>query len=898
MLQYKYMKPSAIIWQNLSCKKVLEIQKTNEKGLSEKEAKTRFKKYGPNKLPEKKGTTALGLFVSQFKSPLVYILAIAGVVSFVVGERIDSSIIFAAVAINTFVGFFEEYRADKSLKALKKIISYNAKVIRNGVEKEISAEKLVPGDIIVLVAGDKIPADARLIEEHNFEVGEAALTGESSPVKKFLKSIPEDKILAERVNMVYAGTLALRGRAKAVVVQTGGETEVGKIASMLREFEEEKTPLQESISRLARKLTYIIAAISLVIFSLGLWEKKDILEIFITTVAVAVAAIPEGLLISVTIILIIGMKKILKDRALVRRLVAAETLGSVSIICTDKTGTLTEGEMRVVGVHCCGKMTPLKDIASSRECSACLEVLRAGLFCNDATFHLDKKNGNQDIIGDPIEKALLLVGQEVGLDKKDLEEEMPRVDEIPFDSAVKYMATLNKSDAKKNVVFVKGAPELILSLSTDYKINDKNKVLAQSNRKKLEKDLDDLALQGYRVLGFGIREVDKKERFRGNDGLIKNLTFLGFVVFDDPLRPGTRESFNLAKQAGVRPIIVTGDHKFTAIKIANQLGLPTEEKNVLTGADLEKMSDDELRKKIKDIDVFARVEPRHKVRIVAAYQDKGEVVAMTGDGVNDAPALKSADIGVAVGYGTEVAKGAADMVLLDNNFKTIVRAVEQGRMIYENIKKVVLYLLSDSFSEIILILGSLALFLPLPVLPAQILWVNLIEDTLPNIALAFDPGEKEVMLEKPRKREASILDKEMKTLIFIIGIFTDIILFGMFYYFWKTSGDLEYTRSIVFAGLAVNSLFYVWACRSFRFTIWHKNPFANKFLVFSTAFGFLMLILALYVPFFQNVLRTVPLGFFEWEVLITFGILNIFLIEIVKYVFILKDKHKHKKGGI
>ncbi|MEA3272260.1 MAG: HAD-IC family P-type ATPase [Patescibacteria group bacterium] len=884
------MKPRTTTWHNLSCEKVFWTLKTDKKGISEKEAKLRLKKYGPNKLPEKKGATIIGLFISQFKSPLVYILAIAGIISFVVGERVDSAIIFAAVAINTLVGFFEEYRADKSLKALKKIVSYKAKVLRNGVQKEISAVEIVPGDIIILDAGDKIPADARLFEEHNFEVGEAALTGESSPVKKSLKALPENKILAERVNMVYAGTLAFRGRAKAIVVQTGKETEVGKIASMLREFKEEKTPLQESISRLARKLTYIIAVISLIIFALGIFEKKDFLEIFITTIAVAVAAIPEGLLISVTIILILGMKKILKDKAMVRKLVAAETLGSVSIICTDKTGTLTEGEMRVVGVHCCGKMTPLNEIASSKECSTCLEVLRAGLFCNDATFHLDKENGNQDIVGDPIEKALLLAGNETGLNKKDLNKKMPRVDEIPFDSAVKYMATLNKLDSGKNTVFVKGAPELILSLSKNQKVNGKTKELDQKERKNIEKGLDKLALQGYRVLGFGFREVDKKERFSGNDGLVKNLTFLGFVVFDDPLRPGTRESFNLAKQAGVRPVIVTGDHKFTAIKIANQLGLPTKEKNVLTAEDLENMSDDELRKRIKGIDVFARVEPRHKVRIVAAYQAKGEVVAMTGDGVNDAPALKAADIGVAVGYGTEVAKGAADMVLLDNNFKTIVRAVEQGRMIYENIKKVVLYLLSDSFSEIILILGSLVFFLPLPILPAQILWVNLIEDTLPNIALAFDPGEKEVMNEKPRKRGVSILDKEMKTLIFIIGIFTDIILFGMFYYFWKTSGNLEYTRSIVFAGLAVNSLFYVWACRSFRFTIWHKNPFANKFLIFSTIFGFLMLFIALYVPFFQNVLRTVPLGVFEWSVLVVFGILNIFLIEIVKYVFILRRK--------
>lgn len=844
----------------------MKLQKTDKKGLSEKEAKKRLERYGPNKLPEKRSLTALNILVSQFKSPLVYILAIAAAVSFALGEITDGIIISAAVIINTFIGFFEEYRADKSLKALKGIVSLRAKIIRDGVEKEISSEEVVPGDIMVLDAGDKISADARLIETHNFEVAEAALTGESLPIKKTTKIIPKKQILAERKNMVYAGTLVFCGRARVVVVEIGDKTEVGKIAVMLRELPEEKTPLQQSISKLGKHLTFIITAICLIIFIIGILQAKEFLEIFITSIAVAVAAIPEGLLIAVSIILILGMKKMLKEKALVRKLVAAETLGSVSVICTDKTGTLTEGEMRVTKNN--GRISS--------------EILRAGLLCNDAVMReVEDDNGEKQLIGDPMDKALLLAGHDAGLSKKKLEKEMPRVDEVPFDSSIKYMATIHQNDTK-NIVYVKGAPELVLSLST---LNNKE-------QKKYEARLNNLAAKGYRILGFGYRKVDKKQRFKNGDGLVKNLTFLGFVCFDDPLRPNTKETFGVARAAGIRPVIVTGDHKLTAVKIAEQLGLSTKEHNVLTGEELEKMSDDELRAKIKNIDVFARVEPRHKVRIVDAYQSQNQIVAMTGDGVNDAPALKSADIGVALGYSTEVAKGASDMVILDNNFKTIVSAVERGRVIFENIKKVVLYLLSDSFSEIILILGSLALFLPLPILPAQILWVNLIEDTLPNIALAFDPGEKEVMSEKPRKKHAPILDKEMKILIFIIGILTDIILFGLFYYFWKTTGNLEYTRSIVFAGLAVNSLFYVWACRSFRFTIWHKNPFANKFLIFSTVFGFLMLFIALYVPFFQNILRTVPLGFFEWSILTIFGIVNIFLIEIVKYVFILRSKAK------
>lgn len=877
------------IWHSLSCEEVFKKQKTSKKGLSKKEAESRLKTYGPNKLPEKKGATTLGILLSQFKSPLVYILAIAGGLSFALGEATDGTIIAAAVIINTAVGFFEEYKADKSLKEIKKFVSFKAKVIRDGTEKEISSEEIVSGDILVLDAGDKIPADVRLFDVHNFEVAEAALTGESLPIKKNIKELPKNKILAERQNMAYAGTLVLRGRASGIVIHTGEKTEVGKIALMLRELPEEKTPLQESISKLGKQITIFVTSASALIFVLGVLQKKDILEIFITSVAVAVAAIPEGLVIAVTIILILGMGKILKQKALVRKLVAAETLGSVSVICTDKTGTLTEGEMRVADVFCCQKIHSPEKIKKIK-CQNCTEILKSGLLCNDA---IVQKENDQAIIGDAMDKALLIAGEEAGLNKLELEEKMKRIDEIPFDSSIKYMATLNKLDSKNNILVIKGAPEIILSYASKYKINGKTEALTKEKKKEFEKYLETLAEKGYRVLGFANREVDKKHKKIGNGkSLVKDLVFLGFVTFDDPLRPSTKKAFELTRRAGIRPVMITGDHRTTAVKIAQKLGLSVKDENVITGDELDKMSDDKLREKIKYVNVFARVEPKHKVRIVDAYQANGKVVSMTGDGVNDAPALKSADIGVALGYGTEVAKGASDIILLDNNFQTIVHAVESGRMIFENIKKVVLYLLSSSFAEIILILCSMIFALPLPILPAQILWVNLVEDTFPNIALSFDPGEKEVMNDPPRKKNAHILDKEMKILIFVIGVLTDLVLFGIFYYFWKTTGDLALTRSVVFVGLAIDSLFFVWACRSFRFTIFHKNPLSNKFLIFSTVFGFAMLIVALYIPFFQNLLKTVPLGLFEWGMLVAFGILNIVLIEIVKYVFIIEEKHK------
>lgn len=857
--------------------------------------------YGANKLPRVKSPAAFKIFFAQFKSPLVYILAGAAVISFLLKDGLDGAIITAAVLLNTIVGFIEEYRADRSLRALQKIISYRVKVLRNGAEKEIGADELVPGDIMFLEVGDKIPADGRLIEAHNLEVSEAALTGESMPIKKITRSASVNASLADRADMVYAGTTVARGRAMAVVIETGERTEIGKIASMLKEIPEGQTPLQNEISKLGKTITYVVTVICVLIFLLGIIEKRGALEVFNTAVAVAVAAIPESLIISVTIVLVIGMKKILKEKALVRKIVAAETLGNVSVICTDKTGTLTEGEMRVAGITWGEEFVNLTQIisrsASEKAKKKYYDILRVGLLCNDAVIE-ETESGDQKVLGDAVEKALLIAGQEAGLNKKSLEESFPRIDEVPFDSVSKYMATLHNGGPKENLLFVKGAAELVLSLSKRIKINGTSKVLSAADRKKMEKLLENLAKKGYRVLGFAFREFDKKiNRFQNGNGLVKDLSFLGFICFDDPLRAGVKETIEMAENAGIRTVMITGDHPLTAKRIALKLGLPAAAKNILTGEDIEELSDEDLRKAVKTVSVFARVEPRHKVRIVDAYQANGAVVAMTGDGVNDAPALKSADIGIALGFGTEVAKDASDIVLLDNNFKTIVSAVEKGRVIYDNIKKVVLYLLKDGFTEIVIIFGSMLAGLPLPLLPAQILWVNLIEDTLPTVALTMDPGDKGLMNERPRKKDSSIIDSQMKTVIFIIGIFTDILLFGMFWYFWNITKDINYVRSIVFVGLGINSLMVVFSCRSMRYLIFQKNPFENKFLIGAVGIGFLMFFAALYTPFFQNVLRTVPLGLFEWGVILSLGLVNVLLIEIVKYGYMVRGRNNLKLKG-
>lgn len=886
------------VWHNLNVEKVLDLLKSGKEGLSSKEVARRRRDYGANKITRIKAPAGFKIFFAQFKSPLVYILAGAALISFLLKDGIDGVIISAAVLLNTVVGFIEEYRADRSLRALQKIISYRVKVLRNGAEKEIDTDELVPGDVVFLDIGDKIPADGRLIEAHNLEVSEAILTGESMPVKKSIRLVPVNAPLADRTDMIFAGTAVARGRAMAVITEIGARTEIGKIASMLKEIPEGQTPFQNEISKLGKIITYVVTAICVFLFILGIAEQRGVLEVFNTAVAVAVAAIPESLVISVTIVLVIGMKKILKEKALVRKIVAAETLGSVSVICTDKTGTLTEGEMRVVGITWGEEFVNLNQIisrsATEKAKKKYYDIMRVGLLCNDAVIE-ETESGDQKVLGDAVEKALLIAGQEAGLNKKSLEENFPRIDEIPFDSTLKYMATLHDGGQKENLLFVKGAAELVLSSSKKIKTNGKTTVLGSAERKKMENLLEELAKKGYRVLGFAFREYNKKtNKFQNGNGLVKDLTFLGFVCFDDPLRAGVKETIDIARKAGIRTIIVTGDHPLTAKRIALKLGLPSAAKNILTAENLEEMNDDDLRVAVQGISVFARVEPRHKVRIVDALKANGAVVAMTGDGVNDAPALKSADIGIAVGFGAEVAKDASDIVLLDNNFKTIVSAVEKGRVIYDNIKKVVLYLLKDGFTEIIIIFGSMIAGLPLPLLPAQILWVNLIEDTLPTIALTMDPGDSGLMSEPPRKKNSSILDSQMKIMIFIIGIFTDILLFGMFWYFWDITKDIDYVRTIIFVGLGVNSLLVVWSCRSMRYSIFQKNPFENKFLFGAVAIGFLMFFVALYTPFFQNVLRTVPLGLFEWGVILSLGLINVLLIEIVKYGYMLRNRHNLK----
>jgi Ca2+-transporting ATPase len=890
------------LWHNISAKETIKTLNTDvNQGLSENEVKLRQKKFGLNILPEEKPLSRLRILLEQFRSPLIYILVIAGTITLFLKEYTDAIVIFAAVCLNTIVGYFQENKASKALSELKKILKVKAIVFRDGNENEILQEELVPGDIILLKPGDKVPADGRLIESKNLKINESALTGEWLPADKTTDILQKDTTLADRDNMVYMATVVEAGYGKSVVTETGILTEIGKVAQMLRETKEEKTPYQKKLADFSKIVGIIIALICIGIFIEGLLTGGEFVEMFTTSIAVAVAAIPEGLPVSMTVILALGMQGILKRKGLVRKLASAETLGSTSVICTDKTATLTEGKMQVAGIYTATKEVLSDGKKYSEEIKkdgkeTYVLALKIATLCSDAFIENPDESIERWIVrGRPTDRALLLAGVEAGLSKLEIEKEQPKIDELPFDPVYKYSATLHKFSEKENVLYVLGAPELILQMSKYIEHDGKEGKLTNQKLNELNKKFEDLTSKGLRVLGTAYKKIVSKKR-KGIQENLKELVFIGFIALHDPLRPEVKDAIKICRQSGMRPIIVTGDNKLTAKAIAKQLGFTVKEKNVIEGKELDELSDEEFEKRLKDITIYARAEPRQKLRIVEAWQKRGEVVAMTGDGINDAPALKKADIGVALGSGTDVAKEVSDLVLLTDNFSVIVAAVEEGRAIIDNIQKVITYLLTDSFTEIVLIGGSMLIcwltkqLWILPITAVQILWANLIEDGLPSIALAFEPKEKDLMKQKPHGHEIPLLNKEMRALIFIIGLLTDLILLSIFFWFSNVNHNISYVRTMVFAALSIDSLLYVFSCKSLRQNLWHINPFSNRYLVVSVVVGFVMLFLAIYLPLFQTLLKTVPLGVQDWLIIFGFGAINVVLIEATKWNFIVRKE--------
>ncbi|MFC1700625.1 cation-translocating P-type ATPase [Patescibacteria group bacterium] len=884
-------------WHSLPIEKVFIKLKSRLEGLSPGEVKERLSKSGLNKLPEEIPPSKLILFIRQLASPLIYILLIAGIVTFALGDYTDTIVIFAVVFINTIIGYFQESKASESLRELKKILQFKAVVLRNNTEKEINQKDIAVGDIIFLREGNKVPADARIFESHNMHVNEAALTGEWIAASKHTKLLDEKTSMADRDNMVYMGTIIESGWGKAIVIATGLKTEIGKVAKMVKSVKEKKTPYQKKLLHFSKIIGLIIIVISFIIFAEGMITGGKFIEMFTISIAVAVAAIPEGLPIAMIIILAIGMQQILKRKGLVRRIASAETLGSTSVILTDKTGTLTEAKMQVAGVY-----TGTRELLSNgrgfngeinkNSNESHILALKIAMLGTEAFIeNLGEPMEKWVVRGNPTEKALLLAGIQAGLLKKELEKQYPQIDKVIFSPILKYSAGLYRLNNDKNVFYVVGSPDKLLDISSNLYTDGKIEKLLLSDFKKLKDKYESLTRKGLRVLAVAYREVSINEDYKEVKDLCDKLTFVGFFALHDPIRKGTKQVIDTCRRAGMRPIIVTGDHRLTAKTVAENLGFKVRAENILEGKELSEMSDEKFKKIFKNIQIYARVEPAQKLRIVQAWQNKGEIVAMTGDGINDAPALRQADIGVAIGSGTDVAKEVSDLILLTNNFSIIVAAVEEGRAIVDNIRKVIVYLLSDSFTEVILIGGSLLMGFPLPIYAAQILWVNLIEDGPMGISLAFEEKEDDIMKQKPRAYSLQLLNKEMKALIFIIGFITDFFLFILFFILLKYSGyDINHIRSIIFAGLTIDSLFYIFSCKSLRHNIWHINPFSNKFLFYSWASGIIMLVGAIYFTPLQILLKTVPLNFLDWVFILILGLLNLLLIETVKWFFISKHQ--------
>ncbi|MDD2807197.1 MAG: cation-transporting P-type ATPase [Patescibacteria group bacterium] len=888
-------------WHSLPLTEVYKLLNSGINGISFQDASERQKKMGLNELPTDSKLNGFKILFSQLSSPLVYILIAAAIISAFLQDGVDTVVILIAVLINTVVGFYQEYKANKAMSYLKKLIDLKAKVLREGNEIKIKSNQLVPGDIIYLDPGDKIQADCRLISIDNLQINEAALTGESLPSTKSVKNIDIGTALADRKNMVYSGTIVSSGKGMAIVCETGLNTELGKITKLVAATNEADTPLQKQLKKLSKTLSYFVIIITALIITIGVFQGRPIFAfgeaaregMLSTAAALAVAAIPEGLLVSVTTILAIGMQAIFRKKSLVRKLIAAETLGSVSIICTDKTGTLTQGNMEVNKIVTFDRETSKHQYENIETLKDHDLIEKISLLCNNAVIeNPNEPLENWKMIGDSTEKALLLSAIQTGMPYKKIRADQPKLTELSFNSERKFMVSLHQLDDKSNVMYAKGAPEKIISMASKVRINGKKEILTPAKTNELKKRYEKLTAEGLRLLAFAYRQVPKSKHIDDIEKELNDFIFVGFVALKDPLRPGIKETFALAKAAGIRPIIVTGDHQLTTRAILQELGIKIEAHNIIEGAELDKLSDEELSKKVKSIDIYARVEPRHKLRIIQAWQQKGEVVAMTGDGINDAPALKSADIGIALGSGTDVAKETSDMILLDNNFKTIIAAVEQGRVIYDNIRKVIVYLLADSFSEIILVGGSLLLYLPLPILPAQIIWINLIADGFPNLALTMEAGEKDIMSNPPRKKNEKILNSEMKALIFIIGIFSDLIMLALFYILCQSQiAELSHIRTIIFAAVGLDSLVYVFSCRSLRHSILTSNPFSNVYLVAAVLIGFALQITAIYQPGLANIFGNVPLGLYDWLLVTSLTLIKITGIELTKHHFIIKRKY-------
>ncbi len=859
------------LWHTLSAEEVLTRLESGPEGLSSAEARRRLAQFGPNELQQAEPISRWQILLSQFKNVLILILLVATAISGVLGHQVEAIAIAAIVLFSVLMGYVQEYRAERALEALRRMAALHATVIRDGSEQEIPAREIVPGDVLLLAMGDKVPADGRLIEVVNLQVDEAALTGESTPTEKVLPAIDNGTLaLGDRLNMVYSGTVVTYGRGRAVVVSTGANTEFGRVAELLKTVEWARTPLQENLNRvggvLARAALVLVALIGL----LGVARGKPPLEMFLFAVAMAVAVVPEALPAVVTIALALGVQRMARRNALIRRLPAVETLGSASVICTDKTGTLTKDEMTVrrlslggefidvtgAGYEPVGEFRRDGSPVSLENEDGLLTLLRAAALSSDAHLVHHEENGHWTVKGDPTEGALLTAAAKAGLHKVELEAQWPRVHEIPFTSERKRMTTVHQGPSGL-VAFAKGAPEVILASCSRVATKRGPAPLVRTTRERILAAAAAMAGEAMRVLAVAWKPDATPEQ--AEEGMI----FLGLVGMVDPPRTEARAALEKCRQAGIKVVMITGDHPSTAQAVAKELGL-IQSGQTVTGRELDAMSDEELDQRVEHIDVYSRVAPSHKLRVVTALQKLGHVVAMTGDGVNDAPALKKADIGVAMGItGTDVSKEAAAMTLTDDNFASIVAAVEEGRRIFDNIKKFLMYLLSSNVGEIGLMAGALLAGLPLPLSAVQILYVNLATDGFPALALSVDPPSLDLMRRRPRRPRAGIFTRPVVSLMAVAGIWSMVINLGLFAWALHSGRTLREAMTMAFVSLIGIQFLKAYNFRSDRHSVF-KRPFANKWLNVAILWELALLCLVVYVPFLQRVFGTYTLPLRDW----------------------------------
>ncbi|WP_415316344.1 cation-translocating P-type ATPase, partial [Clostridium perfringens] len=812
------------MWYKKSKNEILQELDVDEKnGLSSTEALRRLEKYGKNKLETKKKKTLFKQFLSQLKDVMIYILIIAAIISAFLGEISDALIILLVIIINAVIGVIQESKAEKALDALKELSTPKALVKRDGSLKEILSEDIVPGDIVIIDAGRYIPGDLRLIDTANLKIEESAFTGESVPSEKDASFLPDKEIpIGDQNNMAFMSTLATYGRGVGVVVGTGMNTEIGKIAKMIEQEENDETPLQKKLSELGKILGFLAVGICILIFIISFFQGRDLLEMFLTSISLAVAAIPEGLPAIVAIVLALGVQRMVKKNAIIRKLPAVETLGSVSIICSDKTGTLTQNKMTVTTVYTNDSYIKESDFnLNDNESKLLVDCM---VLCNDATY------SEKSQTGDPTEIALLESPFKLNILKEKLEKEFKRIDEIPFDSDRKLMTTVNLVDDKKARVFTKGALDSILSICNKISINGKLLDFTKEYKAKVLENSNIMSDKALRVLAFAYKDISKENIVL--DSLEKDLVFIGMVGMIDPPRLEVKDSIKLCKSAGITPVMITGDHKNTAFAIANELGIAEDISQAITGHEIDKFKEEEFNEKIINYRVFARVSPEHKVKIVKAFKSHGNIVSMTGDGVNDAPSLKAADIGVAMGItGTDVSKGASDMILTDDNFSTIVSAVEEGRKIYLNIKKSIVFLLSCNLGEILTLFTAILLNWNSPLQPIHILWVNLITDSFPALALGVDKTKEDVMNNPPRNPKESIFIKSDKIQLIINGVLIGGITLFAFKLGERLYADsLIHAQTMAFVVLSVSQLFLSLSLRSNTKSAFSLGIFSNKYL--------------------------------------------------------------------